>query len=254
MHFSSYLLWFRSPHSLIGSNWDCSEATHSNSVCFSLESVFNLLKAACQDVLCNPCWPAYFSLSVFNPDLCPQLVEWDIPKIWPPSPLPPRLPGMIMWQSSIKRWCFGCIWPTKNKKRKEKSCFFQSLSYSRTPTVSTSPPPKTPIWARPVYVKDKQPAVKSVFSVVRLFATRTQRKGNLVEQTHRVLDLVDDLQAGFSGRHSHSAYIHLHLLKTPGRARPVITGTFPVVVSVWLEGIRCLHYWCGFWFSHVRSL
>lgn len=142
----------------------------------------------------------------------------------------------------------------KKQKKEGKKLFLPVVVLLQNPHCLHQPPPKNPIWARPVYVKDKQPAVKSVFSVVRLFATRTQRKGNLVEQTHRVLDLVDDLQAGFSGRHSHSAYIHLHLLKTPGRARPVITGTFPVVVSVWLEGIRCLHYWCGFWFSHVRSL
>lgn len=142
----------------------------------------------------------------------------------------------------------------KTKKGRKKVVSSSRCPTPEPPLSPPAPPPKNPIWARPVYVKDKQPAVKSVFSVVRLFATRTQRKGNLVEQTHRVLDLVDDLQAGFSGRHSHSAYIHLHLLKTPGRARPVITGTFPVVVSVWLEGIRCLHYWCGFWFSHVRSL
>lgn len=93
----------------------------------------------------------------------------------------------------------------KKQKKEGKKLFLPVVVLLQNPHCLHQPPPKTPIWARPVYVKDKQPAVKSVFSVVRLFATRTQRKGNLVEQTHRVLDLVDDLQAGFSGRHSHSA-------------------------------------------------
>lgn len=52
MYFSSYLFWFRLPRSVIGSTWDCSETTCSNSAWFSLESVFNLLKATWQDDLC----------------------------------------------------------------------------------------------------------------------------------------------------------------------------------------------------------
>lgn len=71
---------------------------------------------------------------------------------------------------------------------------------------------------------------KSFFRVV--FATLDERKGNLVGQTPRILDPVDELQGGFPGWRSHSAYIHLLLLKAPGRAWPVITGTLPVVFSV----------------------
>lgn len=232
MYFSSYLFGFRLPRSVFGSNWDCSEATCSNSAWFSLESVFNLLKATWQDDLCAdlPILVFQFLILTFvlgavcqtdrSKDLATSLTPTTSPRSWSSQD----------WLCDRGASSDGVldVSDKRNKKGRKKSCSFHSFSYSRT----SAPPPKNPICARPVYVKDKQPAVKSVFSVVGLFATRAQRKGTLVEQTPRILDQVDNLQAGFPGWHSHSAYIHLHLLKRPGRARPVITGTFPVVFSM----------------------
>lgn len=96
------------------------------------------------------------------------------------------------------------------------------------PLSPTAPPPHTQnavhsICARPVYVEAKQRAVKTVFIVVRLFAapapkTRGQRGGNLVGQTPRILDPVDNLQARFPAWNSHSS--HLRLLKTQVEADP----------------------------------